>query len=233
MSYKFGQFRKTQKDEYMEDLKYNFSKLKTKSGISENVWFWDRQAILTNKILQSTNQTGTALKSYYLRFRVYKQELEQSLKIKLFNTELEVDNEQTIETITVAAGDNTDYDTFEIIIQPNANYNAIYFILDRIATDYLMIADDGSYGRIPVIEIEKFTEILNVIESISGSIDNKTALKQIGIQSRPGLLMSINGEGIKVGRSGIYEINNGVMISSIGFVLDKNDNTYFIMDYQY
>ena len=96
-----------------------------------------------------------------------------------------------------------------------------------------MIADDGSYGRIPVIEIEKFTEILNVIESISGSIDNKTALKQIGIQSRPGLLMSINGEGIKVGRSGIYEINNGVMISSIGFVLDKNDNTYFIMDYQY
>mgnify|MGYP003288954105 FL=1 len=48
--------------------------------------------------------------------------------------------------------------------------------------------------------------------------------------------MSINGEGIKVGRSGIYEINNGVVVSSIGFVIESGDNdvsNYFILDYQY
>ena len=45
--------------------------------------------------------------------------------------------------------------------------------------------------------------------------------------------MCINGESIYIGRTGIYEINYGISISSIGFVVEPDDNKNFIMDYQY
>ena len=45
------------------------------------------------------------------------------------------------------------------------------------------------------------------------------------------MLMCINREQIRIGKNGIYEINNGVEIKSIGFV--PADNDYFIMDYEY
>ena len=45
--------------------------------------------------------------------------------------------------------------------------------------------------------------------------------------------MCINGEEIKVGRSGLYEILNGYKISFIGFIVEPDDNKYFILDYQY
>ena len=45
--------------------------------------------------------------------------------------------------------------------------------------------------------------------------------------------MSIDGEAVRVGRSGIYEINNGISVSFIGFIVEPDDNKYFILDYQY
>lgn len=233
MSYNFGQFRRTQKETYLKDLLYTLNDVLTPSGVSESINFKDKRMFLPGEILQSTNQTGSTVKSYYLRFRIYRQETKQDIIVKLYNSTLQSDNEQKIETITVESGATTEYDTFEVIIQPNASYNNIDFILNRLATDYLVPNPDGTYGRTIKVQVEVITEVLNVIESLGAVINNKTSLKQIGIQTRPGLLMSINGEGIKVGRSGIYEINNGIVINSIGFILEPGDNTYFIMDYQY
>ena len=158
----------------------------------------------------------------------------QSITVKLHNSTAQTNNTQFIDTVIVSEG--TGKETFEMIIQPNANYDAIDFTLSRSAIEYNTINDDGSYGREATVVVEKLTEVLNIIESISGAIDNKTSLKQIGVQARPGMLMTINGEGIKVGRSGIYEINNGVVVNSIGFVIESGDNNqsnYFILDYQY
>jgi hypothetical protein len=50
--------------------------------------------------------------------------------------------------------------------------------------------------------------------------------------------MCINGEQIRIGRTGIYEINNGLTIQSIGFILKESTFysdglDYFIMDFQY
>ena len=45
--------------------------------------------------------------------------------------------------------------------------------------------------------------------------------------------MCIDGEQIRIGRSGLYEINNGVVISFLGFIVAEDDNKYFILDYQY
>lgn len=246
MSYNFGQFRKSQQANYMINLEDNLSvaKLKTMSGVSDNIYFIDKQLSLKKSTLQATNANGTAVKSYYLRFTVDRKMPEtlgggtipgtQSITVKLHNSTAQTNNTQFIDTVIVSEGAGKE--TFEMIIQPNANYDAIDFTLSRSAIEYNTINDDGSYGREATVVVEKLTEVLNIIESISGAIDNKTSLKQIGVQARPGMLMTINGEGIKVGRSGIYEINNGVVVNSIGFVIESGDNNqsnYFILDYQY
>ena len=60
------------------------------------------------------------------------------------------------------------------------------------------------------------------------SIENKGTLKQIGVQGPPGLLMSINGEPIRIGRSGLYEINNGINTTFIGFIVEANEKYYIL-----
>ena len=45
--------------------------------------------------------------------------------------------------------------------------------------------------------------------------------------------MCINGEEIKVGRFGIYEMIKNIKVEYIGFIIKQNDDTFFIMDYQY
>ena len=233
--YNFGQFRRTQLDSYMTALTYNFTDLRTQSPLFKGVVFMDKVISLSDKnILQSVDSTGTVIKSYYMRFKVYKKEnSEQLITIKLVNTNKTKDNEQVLKTVTIEAGLENDYSTFDLVIPPNSTYNNIQFILNRVAEDYNLVDKDNIYGRRMDIEIDSLKEIYNVIEFLNSSIDNKGRLKQIGVQSAPGLMMSIEGELIRVGRSGIYEINNGISINYIGFIVEPGDNKYFVLDYQY
>ena len=83
------------------------------------------------------------------------------------------------------------------------------------------------------INVKKFVKLKNLIGdgiNVSGSNINIT---QIGIHARPGTLMCINGEEIRVGRSGLYEILNGYKVTFIGFIVEPNDNKHFMLDYQY
>lgn len=233
--YKFGQLRRTQIESYLTPLTYTFKDIETKSALSQGITFIDKAIVLTgNNILQSVDKTGTVIKSYYMQIKVFKEEeSEQLLTIKLVNTNKTKDNEQTLETIIIEQGKKNDFATFEIIIPPNQSYNQIQFILNRISIDYNNENEDGTYGRKINMEILKLKEIYNVINFLNPAIENTGRLKQIGVQSAPGLLMSIEGEAVRVGRSGIYEINNGISVSFIGFIVEPDDNKYFILDYQY
>ena len=233
--YNFGQFRRTQLDSYMTALNYDFIDLETQSPLSQGVVFLDKAITLSEQnVLQATDDTGTAVKSYYMRFKIYKKEdSEQLVTIKLVNTNKTEDNQQTIKTVKIESGLENDYSTFDIVIAPNATYNNIQFILNRVVDDYNTVDENNIYGRKMNINIDSLKEIYNVIETLNPSIDNLGRLKQIGVQSAPGLMMSIEGELIRVGRSGIYEINNGVSIKYIGFIVEPNDNKYFVLDYQY
>ena len=119
---------------------------------------------------------------------------------------------------------------FFINFKPNIVILSSYAI--RFSWLYNIINADGTYGRICNIYIDRLDEVYNVINYLNPLI-NKSSLLQIGVQSAPGLLMCINGEEIKVGRSGLYEILNGYKISFIGFIVEPDDNKYFILDYQY
>ena len=233
--YNFGQFRRTQLDSYMTALNYDFIDLETQSPLSQGVVFLDKAITLSEQnVLQAIDDTGTVVKSYYMRFKIYKKEdSEQLVTIKLVNTNKTEDNQQTIKTVKIESGLENDYSTFDIVIAPNATYNNIQFILNRVVDDYNTVDENNTYGRKMNINIDSLKEIYNVIETLNPSIDNLGRLKQIGVQSAPGLMMSIEGELIRVGRSGIYEINNGVSIKYIGFIVEPNDNKYFVLDYQY
>ena len=231
MSFQFGQFRRSQLDSFLTPLKYKIEQAKIKSTISTTVTFVDNVISLTDA-LKPTEQDGIRAKNYYIRFRVYKKANPQTIIIKLINTNKQTDNIQNLRTIVVDAGRETEYNTYEIVIPPNNNYNQIKFELQRELEDYNKKNSDGTYGRICKIEVIRLDEIYNVIDYLT-TIINKSALLQIGVQSAPGLLMCINGEEIRVGRSGLYEILNGYKVTFIGFIVEPNDNKHFMLDYQY
>ena len=234
MSYKFGQFRKSQLNSYLTPLNYTLNDLRVESSLSKGVIFIDKGIDLqgTNILQALTNERKQ--RSYYLRFKIFKQNTVQKITVRLVNTNKIQDNVQTIEDIEIPIGENNDYCIFELILSPNDNhtYNQIYFELNRELIDYNTLNQDGTYGRKINIVIDRLDEIYNVINYLNVSIENKGVLKQIGIQGPPGLLMSINGEAIRVGRSGLYEINNGIKTTFIGFIVEANEK-YFILDYQY
>jgi len=98
--------------------------------------------------------------------------------------------------------------------------------------------DDGTYGRIMEVTIISFTRLVDVVGFLKSSYPDLSYLTKIGVQGPPSLLMSINGEQIRVGRNGIYEINNGINITSISFVpktstASSDGLEYFIMDFEY
>lgn len=235
MSYKFGQYRRRQSDIYSKSLEFKLDTIQEESPLSAAVVFNEKVIDLSgDNVLQFVDSTGTKRRSYYLKYKVYKMwDTAQVITVKLINTLKTTDNVQTLTTVTVDKGYESDYAVFDIVIPPNAVYNQIQFFLNRIVDDYNQLNEDGTYGRIINIEIDRLEEINNVVDIINSAIEDKGQLKQIGVQGPPGLQMCIDGEEIKIGRSGLYEINNGVVVKFIGFVVEPNDNKYFILDYQY
>lgn len=216
--YNFGQFRSTQYTKYLTDISFNLSIAPKESELNDDI-FTDYVA---NVDLPQLDEQGKQ-QSYYLKFSVNKMDSEQTILLKLVNGE----KIQNIKTIKVAAGQISDAVVFEAIINPNGDYNQIYFELVRTVDDY-----NVKNGRVINLNISKLASIYNIINFLNSSIDNKGKLKQIGVQGFPGMLMSINGEKIRVGKTGIYELNFGATINSLGFIIESNNKT-FLLDYQY
>lgn len=244
MSYNFGQFRRRQLDSYSTSLSYHLASIEEVSPLSQAVVFQDKAIDLAGKnILQALDSTGMKSRNYFVRFKVYKKKVKnndgsinvsastQIITVKLVNTSKTSDNTQILQTIEIEPGETTDYSTFDIVISPNSTYNQIQFNLNRVVEDYNTVDRDGIYGRKINMEVDKLEEFKNIIDYIDTNGTNQ--IKQIGVQSAPGFQMCIDGEQIKIGRSGLYEIKNGVIIKFIGFVIDADDNQHFMLDYLY
>ena len=230
MSYQIGQLRREQIDSYTTKLNYRLGLLRNENSIID---FYDQCMFLTG-----TNVVS-ALFSYYLKFTVRQlPDSPQEFTIKLQNDEVAIDNVQTVRKFTVKQGVETS--TFELIFNPNSNYNQIVFELKRLASDFSLYNDDGTNGRIMDITISNFEKVNNVISDfLAQKYSGLSKLKKIGIQGPPGLLFCIDGEEIHVGRNGIYELyNDNINISYLGFVIKdalytQNGQDYFIMDFKY
>ena len=232
---KFGQFRKTQLEEYFTIYSNSQiiegQEIKKANSTSEIEFTNICVSLQGDAVLQNQSH-------YYLKFKVARREsTQQKFYLRLKNNDNISESDDEAYTVgEFIAEMGTGDKIFEVIISPNKNYNKILWDLQRISDDYQKAPDQGvSSGRLMNVTDIVLANIKNVVDNIlasSGASGTTTYLTKIGIQGPPSLLMCINGEQIRIGRSGIYEINNeNITISFVGFVPNQLD--YFIMDFEY
>ena len=229
MSYQIGQFRKTQLDSYFTPLEMELDYQQT--TVNEGIVFQNVVGNLSGQNIVNNQNC------YYLRFGVkQRNDSQQIFSLKLQNSLEANDNEQFIEEYKVNRGKEIIY--FEVIISPNSTYNQIVWELQRTSLDYRLSNSDGSNGRIMSVTMETYARLIDILTILKSTYPQMEYLTKIGIQGPPSLLMCINREQIRIGKTGIYEINNGINITSISFVpkesiLNSNNLDYFIMDFEY
>lgn len=152
---------------------------------------------------------------YCLRFNA---RIENDFNPRRFRVKL------TNDTSSLIIGDYSDVfsRSIEIVFQPNGTYNRVEFELIRNASDY-----DSSPANLVIENVQ-----LILVNNLLGSLINSDTIIKLGVQSRPGFLMVIDGEAIKVGRTGIYQLHEGVSIRYFGIVV-TSDEDKFIIDYKY
>ena len=237
MSYNIGQFRRTQRpsDSYMESY-VEGTNYQLNSSYPTQV---DTYTFNDFAIELANGTVLDALHSYHLRFTVYNPDREpfanQKITIRLKNENSET--VQTIQTVTRTSSYSSGT-SFEVMITPIATFKYIVFELERVSQDYTYRNANSLYGRKLNIQINSFGLIKNILADFIGL---KEPLTKIGVQGPKGLIMCINGEEIKVGNSGFYEIDNGMKINYFGVILKSEYGSmaypdgyqYFILDYQY
>lgn len=111
---------------------------------------------------------------------------------------------------------------YEIIFSPlRDDIVRIGFIRKKKRYDYIGSGPE----RVLKLTVNKYGQVKNLLPQITGSTNR--SVSKIGVQSKPGFLMCINGEGIRVGKSGVYEIHNGVPITFFGTAADEE---HFLVD---
>lgn len=257
--YQFGQFLGNGNETYLEDLTNYQTIVDFSTQMSDEEIFQGNNIVFVNKAMQPTSVSASFETSnyYYLKFRILKktdaifndqnnqqinnQNNQQTFYLKLQKTNNDssgaVQKEQYIKTFIVP-NDNSqneiDEDNlsnwvyFETIISPNSNYNQLLWEMKRQYIDFTTSERTGTNGRISKIVIQFFGRIDNKMPNLPNGINS---LSKVGIQGPPAMLMCINGEEIRIGKSGVYEINDSVQINFLGFIPTTND--YFIVDYEY
>lgn len=156
--------------------------------------------IVTNGIKYSVG--FSADKTYYFHGKVNKRTNAQTLYIYLIKTGASASDEkkQYLRTLKVDAKTATNqWVDIELIFTPYIN-------------EFDTISFEPQTNVTPIICYEELNEVNNKISN------NKEFIK-MGVQSRTGLSMVLNGESIHVGKSGIYEIkNNTVLINFFSIV---------------
>lgn len=219
MSYNIGQLRKNEINSYLSGLTYRQGLI---DSINTIIVFKDPCLFL------SGSNIVTPQYSYYLKFKVKQSpSYEQDFTVKLNNDDVLSQREQSIKNFSVARGNS--YTTFEFVFSPNSTYNSIIFELKRLDIDFT------GRSRVMDVQIENFSIVTNIINSYLTpkyeGLNNK--LIKIGLQSEPGLLFALNGEEIRVGRSGFYELfHKEIIISYLGFVIEDGSNDFFILDFK-
>lgn len=230
MAYNFGQFRKEQftYSNYVKQLdrnEYTLASVSTKAEGFTGISFSD---------VAIKRGFSKADGSLFIRIALTRFSRPTNLTVKLVKENTSAfssKNVQTVAHISIPAGSNTEELStpvvYDLVVTPNDNYAQLVFSIDRDGQDFT--ETPRRWTPTHTFMIYSFGTISNIISSLN--IENRGRLKQIGIQSRPGLEMCINGEMIRVGRSGIYEINHGIDITFVGFMPEEDD--HFLMDYQY
>ena len=211
MSYNIGQLRRNQINNYYEEeIPLTYS-----TSITYKIG-----------VLQHNNRTGfinlqlKKNKSYHLIFKVASSN-PNPFKLKLRGN----DKEMIIKEFRNPGKDAV----YEVVFTPN----------DEIYTVIVAEPDQGKTS-VSLNSAECVLKpLVNVISVLSTKYDGLRKLEKMGIQGPTGLLFSMNGEEIRIGKSGIYEVQD-FPIENLGFVIKdtspvpyQDGKDFFIMDFQY
>lgn len=127
---------------------------------------------------------------------------------------------------------------FDFVFTPDRNvYNRLVCCIKRQANDVLRRDswyEDVYYPRKIIPDGEENPSY--AFYSLNNLRSDGNYWKKIGVQTRPGSLIVINKQPIRIGRSGIYELNNGTKITNFMITsgLDTNSEADpFLVDYVY
>lgn len=218
--YNVDQFRSTQigVNNYLNSIDFSMSNVTTNGGIKN---FTDVCINVSGNLVPG--------ESYCLKFSVNQNSVsEQDFDIILKNrTTGDTGITQRVKTYEVIAGSSSEKINFEFVFTPNSTYNQIVFQLKRVDIDY-------TNAREMIVNIISLNRVTNIIDtSLKVKHPEIAFLKKIGVQGPTGMMFVLNGEEIKIGRTGIYELYSDlIQIKFLGFII-KDDKTFFTVDYQY
>ena len=233
MSYNIGQFRKDMlsSNSYISQI--------NKSDITITTISVEQNTALDIDVRDTVLQLANNLEynhNYFLRVGIQRTDLKQQVSIILKKSDSN-DFSQIITTVTIPALDTTanTIAIVEAVLAPNSNYDQIVLQLGRSLTDITTTEDFIKLMQRTVTIYEPKLVLGEFINVLSRMTPSPSFLIKMGIQGPAGLLMCINGEEIRIGPNGTYEIKNEYKINFIGFgILPSDaDNNYFILDYQY
>lgn len=148
------------------------------------------------------------------------------------NDDIEITGRKTVQYVTLFSDETDDSGTasFDLAFRPLVeNFDRICAEIGRSSIDEQVVNSGGSKGRRLVPVSKEIYAVNNLIEDMKKNATSPlSSVTQIGVWGRPGLLMCINGEPVRVGPSGHYE-QNAVTITSFGVVPEEND--FFTIDY--
>lgn len=189
-----------------------------------------KSRILNNFIFPyyQTDIIFQANKNYYLQFQIKKKNYAQQFSLKLEND----NNNQIIENFYVSPINTMENESefFEIIFMPLFNNATLNWYPDYINSySYDIIDGKIKFQKMEIFNV-KYAQIENTIKASSNeNLNQITYISKFGIQAPPLTCFSVDGEFIKVGRTGIYETTNDINVQSISIVLKPNNDC--IIDY--
>ena len=243
---KIGQVRKDLSQHYLEDLQFTPTTVNNR-GYEDTSGQDDNTSVFTDFALQYNFRPGT---SYYIRVKIKRIEEGHydsrygNADIINFSLVFYEDNggddgkhvgqlvqtvEKNIQMGPYIEGHNDTWQSFSFVVTPNAEYQYLCFKINRIGYDYVYnkTADERKpfiYGE--TMDFDTDGDVCEIKDILPRSTVDK-----IGIQSRPGTLFCVNQEPIVLGRSGVYEVNNGTRITSVGVIAPNGSDTQNIQDF--
>lgn len=130
--------------------------------------------------------------------------------------------------------DSDNYISETCIFKPHLNtFDKIVFSLVRTTNDanITTVVGDKIYKGY-VIDAEIFDCEIKSLKDILVAPIGQSPLSRIGVWGRPGLSMSINGEEVRIGRGGYYELSS-IPIEELCIAAEDYANDNFSLDYQY
>lgn len=141
---------------------------------------------------------------------------------------------QAVVTTSWRASNSEDaYGIFDITFRPLTNtFDRVCAEIVREAIDeQVSFSDTGKGRQLGVVESDCSLAVVNDLVPKLKVDGGMSSITKIGVWGRPGLLMCINGEPIRVGNSGFYE-QDSVKVEALGVVVKDGDwSNNFTIDY--